>query len=270
MLCCTSCCGGIEPTPCPVHPKINEKKDKNETRKTDKKEKSVQRKKDMYEKKKKVKKEEQLETEMETAPKQSLLQRIRHRLSRKKTTDQKAVSDKKQDHGISLSEEKLSTGNPKIKYIVCSVAENVHSDKQKGGEVLSASETGAIHSEAQQTGHEPLDGECKDSLFESLKEENMLSNTEDGCSLNAQVEVYSEAEGDIDSKRVRSVKDCLEEVIENSEGNINEYIEGTYQDPPKAANDNSVQAGKDNKTYMYDHQNTADEKEEESDWEIEF
>ena len=105
LLCCLSCCGGIEPTACPVHPNVNGKKGKKEKRKKDKKEKSEQTKKDRNEQQKKVEKEKQIEIEIETPQKQSLLQRIRHRLSRKKTTDQIAMLDQKQGHGISLSQE---------------------------------------------------------------------------------------------------------------------------------------------------------------------
>ena len=267
LLCCLSCCGGIEPTACPVHPNVNGKKDKKEKRKKDNKEKSEQIKKDRNEQKKKVEKEKQIE--IETPQKQSLLQRLRHRLSRKKTTDQKAMSDQKQGHGISLSQEKLSTGSPRNKDTGCSVAENVHSDMQTGDEVLSASETGAIHSEARQTGQEHLDEECKDSHFDSLKEDSICSNTDAGCSLKAQEKVNREEKGTVESKTEQSVTDSLEEIIDNSEGNVNECIEGIYHDPPKAANDNSIGASNDNKTY--DQQETADEeKEGESDWEMEF
>ena len=250
---------------CPVHPNVNGKKDKKEKKKKDKKEKSEQRKKYRNEQEKKVKKEKQLEIEIETPQKQSLLQRIRHRLSRKKTPDQKAMSDQKPGHAISLSEEKISNGRPNYKTTVCSVS--VHYDMQKGGEVLSSTDTGAIDSEAQQIGQESLDEECKDNHFDSLKEENMLSNTEAGWSFKAQEEVYSEVEGDIESKTEQSAKDSLELIIENSERNINECIEGIYQEPPNAANDNSLEAGKDNKVY---DQKPADDKEGESDWEIEF
>lgn len=96
----------------------------------------------------------------------------------------------------------------------------------------------------------------------------MLSNAEAGYSFKAQVEVYSEGDKDIESKTEKSVKDCIEEIIGNSEGDVNECKEDTYEQPPKAANDNSIEAGKDNKAY--DRQNISDEKEDESDWEIEF
>ena len=111
--------------------------------------------------------------------------------------------------------------------------------------------------------------ECKDSHFDSLKEDNICSNTDAGCSLKAQEEVNREEKGNVESKTEQSVTDSLEEIIDNSEGNVNACIEGIYHDPPKAANDNSIEASKDNKTY--DQQETADkEKEGESDWEMEF
>ena len=113
MLCCTSCCGCIEPTPCPVHPNVKRKKGKKEQ-------------KDKKEKRKKSKKENTKEIEKDTVQKQSLMKRIKHSLFKKKTTDQKAAP--KQEPGTSLSGEQLSARSPRndAQYkILVEITENI-------------------------------------------------------------------------------------------------------------------------------------------------
>ncbi|MBV2113510.1 MAG: hypothetical protein KUF82_21365, partial [Candidatus Thiodiazotropha sp. (ex Ctena orbiculata)] len=87
-----------EPTPCLVHPNVKRKNGKKEQ-------------KDKKEERKKDKKENKKEIEKDTVQKQSLMKRIRHRLFKKKTTDQKAAP--KQELGTSLSGEQLSTRSPR-------------------------------------------------------------------------------------------------------------------------------------------------------------